>query len=242
MLDRRSFLSSSFASSLFGPALGAGARVAWRGNLWAQPESLPAQLPDRSLCDSNEDAYWRELRKQFLIPADEIYLNNGTVGSSPAPVLRAVFEGYEACEKLNQQDPEDYPIWGYASWNQFRDPLAAFVGCTRDEIALLRNATEPNSYIANGVDPKPGDEGLMTDQEHPGGEHPWNLRAKRYGIVVKKITLPKPVENPAQVLNPFSEAITPRTRVLFFSHISTFSGVVLPAKELCALARSKGIS
>jgi isopenicillin-N epimerase len=105
-------------------------------------------------------------------------------------VLRAVFEGYEACEKLNEADPEDYPIWGYASWNQFRDPLAAFVGCNRDEIALLRNATEANNYIANGVDLKPGDEVLMTDQEHPGGEHPWNLRAKRYGIVVKKITLP----------------------------------------------------
>ena len=123
------------------------------------------------------------------------------MGSSPAPVLRAVFEGYEACEKLNEADPEDYPIWGYASWNQFRDPLAAFVGCNRDEIALLRNATEANSYIANGVDLKPGDEVLMTDQEHPGGEHPWDLRAKRYGIVVKKITLPRPVENPAQVLN-----------------------------------------
>ena len=59
--------------------------------------------------------------------------------------------------------------------------------------------------------------------------------------MVKKVTLPRPVENPAQVLNLFNDAITPRTRVLFFSHISTFSGVVLPARELCALARSKGI-
>jgi len=241
MLNRRRFLSSSFTSSL---AVGAGLawpENVWRGHLWAQLESLPSKLPDRSLFDQDEDAYWRELRKQFLIPADEIYLNNGTVGSSPAPVLRAVFEGYEACEKLNEADPEDYPIWGYASWNQFRDPLAKFVGANRDEIALLRNATEANSYIANGIDLKQGDEVLMTDQEHPGGEHPFNLRAKRYGIVVKKITLPKPVENPQQVLNLVSDAITPRTRVLFFSHITTFSGVVLPAKELCALARSKGI-
>ena len=81
----------------------------------------------------------------------------------------------------------------------------------------------------------------MTDQEHPGGEHPWNLKAKRYGIVVKKITLPRPVKDAAQVLNLFNGAITPRTRVIFFSHITTFSGTVLPAKELCALARSKDI-
>jgi selenocysteine lyase/cysteine desulfurase len=185
--------------------------------------------------------YWTELRKQFLIPTENIYLNNGTVGSSPAPVLRAIFEGYNETEKMAQNDPEDYPIWGYGAWNEFRDPLAAFVGCNRDELALLRNATEANSYIANGVDLKPGDEVLMTDQEHPGGEHPWNLRAKRYGIVVKKITLPKPVPDAATVLNLFSDAITPRTRVLFFSHITTVTGVVLPARDLCALARSKGI-
>src|SRR5206468_4065388 len=108
-------------------------------------------------------------------------------------------------------------------------------------LALLRNATEANSYIANGIDMKAGDEVLMTDQEHPGGEHPWNLRAKRYGVVVKKVTLPKPVQNAAQVLNLFNDAITPRTRVMFFSHITPATGVVLPAKELCALARSKGI-
>ncbi len=81
----------------------------------------------------------------------------------------------------------------------------------------------------------------MTDQEHPGGEQPWQLRAKRYGIVVKKVTLPKPVQNAGQVLNLFADAITPRTRIMFFSHITTVTGVVLPAKELCGLARSKGI-
>jgi selenocysteine lyase/cysteine desulfurase len=232
MLDRRHFLTTA--------ASGLAASLALRGNLLAQLEKTPT-LPDHSLLDKNEDGYWAELRKQFLIPEDEVYLNNGTVGSSPAPVLRAVFDGYGTTEKMDQQDPEDYPIWGYAAWNEFRDPLAEFVGCHRDEIALLRNATEANSYIANGLDLKPGDEVLMTDQEHPGGEHPWNLKAKRYGIVVKKITLPRPVKDGAQVLNLFNDAINSRTRVIFFSHITTFSGVVLPAKELSTLARSKGI-
>jgi hypothetical protein len=107
MMDRRSFLGSSFRSSL---ALGVG--LGFRGSLWAQLQALPSKLPEPSLYESNEDAYWSEMRKQFLIPADEVYLNNGTVGSSPAPVLRAIFEGYETCEKLNEADPEDYPIWG----------------------------------------------------------------------------------------------------------------------------------
>ena len=232
MLDRRRFLSS---------ATGLAASLALSNNLFAQLEKVPASLPESDLYQKNEEAYWSELRKQFLIPADEVYLNNGTVGSSPAPVLRAIFDAYNRTEKLDQQDPEDYPIWGYAAWNEFRDPLASFVGCSRDEIALLRNATEANSYIANGIDLKAGDEVLMTDQEHPGGEQPWQLRAKRYGVIIKKVILPKPVQNPAQVLSLFSDGIGPRTRVMFFSHITTVTGVVLPAKELCALARSKGI-
>jgi len=232
MMHRRNFLGS---------VAGFAGALSLRHGLFEKLEQAPARLPDAALFDANEEAYWTELRKQFLIPADEVYLNNGTVGSSPAPVLRAVFDGYNETEKMAQENPEDYPIWGYAAWNEFRDPLAAFVGCQRDEIALVRNATEANSYIANGLDLQAGDEVLMTDQEHPGGEHPWNLRAKRHGIVVKKVTLPRPVPNAAAVLNLFSEAITPKTRVIFFSHITTVTGVVLPAKELCALARSKGI-
>ncbi len=232
MLNRRNFLMQ-----------GAGAAAVLASqSLLAQAVAAAARpLPSRDLYDKNEEAYWAEIRKQFLIPADEVYLNNGTVGSSPAPVLRAIFDGYNETEKMSAADPEDYPIWGYASWNEFRDPLAEFVGASRDEIALLRNATEGNSYIANGLEMKAGDEVLMSDQEHPGGEQPWNLRAKRYGIVVKKFQLPKPPKDAADILNRLSDAITPRTRIIFVSHITTVTGVVLPVKEICALARSKGI-
>jgi len=235
MLDRRDFLTyagGAAAALMAPPGLSAEAIEAGK--------DVPP-LPARDLYLRDEEAYWTEIRRQFLIPPDEVYLNNGTVGSCPWPVLRAVFDGYRETERMAQDDPEDYPIWGYGPWNEFRDPLAKFIGCSRDELALVRNATEANSYIANGVDLQSGDEVLMTDQEHPGGEHPWDLKAKRYGIVIKKVTLPRPVKDAAQVLNLFNDAITPRTRVMFFSHITTFSGVVLPAKELAKLARDKGI-
>ncbi|HUX67754.1 MAG TPA: aminotransferase class V-fold PLP-dependent enzyme [Terriglobales bacterium] len=231
-MDRRHFLSAG--AGVAGAAL-------FSHNLLERLAAAPRTLPAESLYQSDPEAYWAGLRKQFLIPADEIYLNNGTCGSSPAPVLKAIFDGYNTTERMDDANPEDYPIWGYGPWNEFRDPLAAFIGCHRDELALVRNATEANNYVANGLDMKPGEEVLMTDQEHEGGENPWQLKAKRYGMVVKKVALPKPVASPAQVLNLFNDAITPRTRILFFSHITTATGVVLPARELCALARSKGL-
>jgi isopenicillin-N epimerase len=231
-VNRRNFISASAAATGALPCFAVFAAAV------TQP---PALFPSAALYEKDEEAYWTEVRKQFLIPSDEVYLNNGTVGSSPWPVLKAVFDAYTDTERLAQEDPEDYPIWGYGPWNEFRDPIAAFIGCTRDEIALVRNATEANNFIANGVDLKAGDEVLMTDQEHPGGEHPWNLRAKRYGIMVKKVVLPKPVPSAAAVLNLFNDAITSRTRIIFVSHITTVTGVVLPVKDLCTLARSKGI-
>ena len=232
MLDRRLFLAQAGGAA---GALLAAASVPARADTPAPP------LPARDLYLRDEEAYWTELRRQFVIPSDEVYLNNGTVGSCPWPVLRAVFDGYLETEKMAQDDPEDYPIWGYGPWNEFRDPLAKFIGCSRDELALVRNATEANSYIASGIDLKAGDEVLISDQEHPGGEQPWNLRAKRYGIVVKKFTLPLPPASASDVLNCVDAAITQRTRVLFISHITTTTGVVLPVKEISALARAKGI-
>jgi selenocysteine lyase/cysteine desulfurase len=207
-----------------------------------EAQKIPAPpLPDKALYDQSEEKYWEAIRKQFLIPDCDVYLNNGTVGSSPRPVIQAVIDGFMETEKMDMPGSEDYPIWGYADWNEFRDPLAQFIGAKRDEIAIVRNATEANSYIANGLELKAGDEVLMSDQEHPSGEQPWNLRAKRYGIVVKKFQLPLPPKSPDEVLNRINDAITPRTRIIFISHISTSTGLVLPVKEICALARSKNI-
>lgn len=231
MLDRRRFLSASASAA----ALATLSQYAF------SQTSSPAHLPAPDLYQRNEEAYWTEARRLFPIPEEVVYLNNGTVGSCPQPVLDAVFEGYRETEKMMPEDPEDYPIWGYGPWNEFREPLAAFVGASRDEIALTRNCTEGNSYIANGVDMQAGDEVLISDQEHPGGEQPWLLRAKRYGIVVRKFEIPKPPKSAAEVLERVEAAITPRTRVIFVSHISTMTGAVLPVKEICALARSKGI-
>ncbi len=241
MVNRRDFLTS-FAAFSAVASLGMPEMARASSMVPACLIDGPAPpLPDRNLYTQNEEAFWAALRNQFLIPKDEVFLNNGTVGSSPYPVLKGVFDSYLDTERMAQDDPEQYPIWGYEAYAPYRDTLAQFIGATRDQIALTRNATESNNYIASGLELKPGDEVLMSDQEHPGGEQPWNLRAKRYGIVVKKFEVPKPPKNAAEILNRINDGITPRTRIIFVSHITTVTGVVLPVKEIAVLARSKGI-
>lgn len=227
MLDRRSFLGSAAGLSIAGPASAQALN------------SVP--LPAADLYGRNPDAYWQTLRAQFLIPTDVVNLNVGTVGSSPRPVLKAIFDGFEQTEQMTQAASEDYPIWGYGPWEEYRKPFADFMGARTEQMAILRNCTEANSYVANGFDMKPGDEVLISDEEHGSGEMPWMLRQRRYGVVVKKFAMPKPPKNAAEILNRINDAITPKTRILFVSHISTATGVVLPAKEIAALARSKGI-
>ncbi|MDX3908295.1 MAG: aminotransferase class V-fold PLP-dependent enzyme [Sphingobium sp.] len=231
MLDRRSFMATAATAGVLAPS-GAAAFAA---------SMQPAAMPATGLYDSNEDAYWAALRKQFLIPENVVNLNNGTVGSSPRPVLKAVFDSYELTEQMTQPASEDYPIWGYGPWVEFRKPFADFMGASVDQMAILRNCTEANSYVANGFDMKAGDEVLISDEEHGSGEQPWNLRAKRYGIIVKKFATPKAPKGPDEILNRINDAITPRTRIIFVSHISTATGVILPAKQIATLARSKGI-
>src|SRR5574337_1125943 len=104
MVDRRGFLSSLASVAGLAGTLPVSTAIP---EIFGQ---AAAALPDRELYDKDEEAYWTALRKQFLIPEDEVYLNNGTVGSSPLPVLKAIVDCYHNAERLAQNDPEDYPI------------------------------------------------------------------------------------------------------------------------------------
>ena len=125
MFDRRSFLGSAAAAGIAQPI--------------AAQALTSVPLPAADLHGRNQDAYWAALRKQFLIPADVVNLNVGTVGSSPRPVLKAIFDGFEQTEQMTQAGSDDYPIWGYGAWEQYRKPFADFMGAQVDQMAILRN-------------------------------------------------------------------------------------------------------
>jgi len=198
-------------------------------------------MPADALFARDAEAYWAQLRKQWIFRPGFLYLNNGTVGSSPLPIVRAYIESILHEEQMENEDTELYPLWGYGYWENYRAPVAKFIGANLDEIALVRNATEGLNYVANGLDLRPGDEVIYTDEEHGSGKSPWLLKQKRYGVVVREVTLPKPPATKQQILDLFAAARTPRTRVVMASHITTMTGCVLPVEEICAWARQNNL-
>src|SRR3954464_5639902 len=231
MPSRRGFLQRAAAGAA---AFGLPLAVAQR----AFGKEAPA-LPEAKLFSTDPDRYWAELRRQWLLAADHVNLNCGSVGCSPLPVLNAMIDHLLSAEAFREPA---YPWFGYEEnprLRELRDALAAFLHCKRDELALVRNATEANNVVCNGLDLKAGDEVLLTDQEHPGGRCCWEQKAARYGIKLNSVPLPKPPASADEIVERFRRALTPRTRVLAFSHVTTVTGLILPAKELCRLARER---
>src|SRR5262249_32753412 len=108
MLDRRDFLSSLAGFAAFTSLAGPRTAKALASASACLVDGLVPPLPPQNLYDQNEDAFWAALRNQFLIPKDEVYLNNGTVGSSPYPVLKGIFDSFMQTEQMAQADPEEY--------------------------------------------------------------------------------------------------------------------------------------
>jgi isopenicillin-N epimerase len=233
MLNRRQLIQrSAVAAAMFGLPL-------------AHAEEVFGQeaphLPPKELYSTDPDRYWSELRRQWLLAADRINLNCGSVGCTPLPVLRAMIDHLLSAESFREPD---YPWFGYEenrALRDLRDTLAGFLHCRRDELALVRNATEGNNIVCNGLDLKPSDEVLLTDQEHSGGRCCWEQKAARFGIKLNFVILPRPPSSPDDIVERFTKALTPRTRLAFFSHITTATGLVLPVKEICRVAKQRGI-
>ena len=233
MSNRRVFLQrAALGAAAFGLPLAVAERTFGK-------EAPP--LPPAKLFSTDPDRYWAELRRQWLLAADHVNLNCGSVGCSPLPVLNAMIDHLLSAEAFREPA---YPWFGYEEnprLRELRDALAAYLHCQRDELALVRNATEANNVVCNGLDLKPGDEVLLTDQEHPGGRCSWEQKAARFGIKLNFVTLPRPPASVDEIVERFRRALTGRTRVMAFSHITTVTGVVLPAKELCKLACKHGV-
>ncbi|HWD00551.1 MAG TPA: aminotransferase class V-fold PLP-dependent enzyme [Candidatus Sulfopaludibacter sp.] len=200
-------------------------------------------LPQAALALPEDPAYWTRVREQFMLSRDKAFFNTGTIGAMP----RVVYE--KTVEHLRKMATDvadwDYtgPDWiaGYSDVPAIRGKAAKLLNCDLKELALTDNVTSANSYVASGMDLPAGAEIIMSDQEHVGGESPWQNAAARRGGTVTKFALPKPAHDAESILAIVMNAMRPRTKVLFLSHVITASGAILPVKQICAEARQRGI-
>jgi selenocysteine lyase/cysteine desulfurase len=192
-----------------------------------QSLTASAQLKtDGSTGHETDEAYWRSVRSMFPLTKEMIYLNNGTFGPSPYPVIEAIKAGMMENDMMGQ----------YGNWEPTVNKLAEFVGADKEEIALTHNVTDGINIGCWGLPLKKGDEVILTTHEHHGNALPWMNRQKLHGIVIKTFT---PASTAAETLTRINALINSKTRAIATPHIPCTQGQVLPVKEICTLAREK---
>ena len=188
--------------------------------------------------DPQNESYWNVVRRQFPLDENLIYLNTANV----APASRAVLDRYQEFLRDFQSNPSFQNREKYEGLrNATRGKVAKMLGVQPLEIAFTRNTSEASNIIVHGLDLKPGDEVLITEHNHQCNKESWDIRARRDGIVVKKLPVVTPAVSREAIIQQFAEAITPRTKVIGLTHVTNTTGLMFPATEITRLARAKNI-
>ena len=182
--------------------------------------------------------YWRLVQRQFRLEPGLHYLNNASLGPSPASVADAT----EIFRRQLDAFPSRY-MWG--GWSEekeaVRSKAARMLGASAEEIAINHNTTEGMNLVASSLDLGPGDEVIAADHEHPSGTIPWQYWQEPNGVKLVRPTLPILPSEPGEIVEVYRKAITPRTKVISMCHIVNTNGMILPVREVSAMARERGI-
>ncbi|HEY3108576.1 MAG TPA: aminotransferase class V-fold PLP-dependent enzyme [Chloroflexota bacterium] len=177
------------------------------------------------------------IRADIPALASSRYFNTGGTGPSSRRALDAALDLERRLQEIGLDAPPGRELLSAVA-PRLRAELAATLNVAPDEIALTRNVAEGINTVAWGMDWQPGDEVLLTDQEHPTGQLPWINLADRRGIALRRLALTPDVE---ALLGRLRAAIGPRTRLVAFSHVTCEDGQRLPAREIVALAHEAGV-
>jgi selenocysteine lyase/cysteine desulfurase len=120
-----------------------------------------------------------------------------------------------------------------------RTRIARLLGTTADELAIVRNTSEANNVIVQGMPIEPGDEIVLWDQNHPSNSVAWDVRAARSGCTVRRFSVPTETGSVDEVVDMFLQSVSDQTRVVSFTHISNITGFRTPVAEICAAIRQR---
>jgi selenocysteine lyase/cysteine desulfurase len=172
---------------------------------------------------------WERVRNEFSINPKLIFLNNGTMGITPAPVLKSLNDAFNKAAREAAYPHAD---------GSLEKLIAEITGAKDTEIAITKNVSEGVNLACWAMDLKAGDEILITKHEHVGGCAPWLHRAQMDGV---KLVVVELGTDAISTYANFVAAATIKTKVLAIPHIPCTIGQILPVKDLCAWAKTKGI-
>ncbi len=187
---------------------------------------------------ARDESFWFYVQQAFNIDRNIVNLNNGGVHPAPKIVMDAV---HRYLDFSNGAPP--YNMWRLLQPRKelIRKKLADTFGCSPEEIAITRNVTESLQIALLGLDLEPGDEVLTTTHDYPSMKKALFQRQDREGVVVKTFNFPYPPSNLKVLAELFEKNITSKTKLILVCHITNLTGQIFPIKEICQMARPRGI-
>lgn len=236
MLSRRSFLGSAGVAGLGLAAADGSATSLPAGIQQPGPLNRPAGSPE---VVARDEAYWRRVAAHYRVSPKYTNLEAGFFGMMAAPVLAAY---HRHVDRVNLESSY-YARRGYdADLEAARVRVAGFLGAAPTEVAFSRGATEAlQCLIAQYNRVRPGDVVMYGDLDYNSMQFAMNWLAERRGATVARLVIPEPATR-ASVLAAYAEALdaNPRVRLLLLTHLNNKTGLIIPVKEIAAMARAKG--
>lgn len=187
---------------------------------------------------SADEAYWEMVRAHFAFSEQRTPMNAANLCPAPRMVSERVVDlTLDMDRDCSFQNREKFT----RTLEESRAQMAEMLGVESDEIALVRNTSEANNIVNNGLALGSRDEVVLWEQNHPTNNVAWQVRAARFGFTVKRVATPAQPQTVDELIVPFEKALTGKTRVLALTHVSNSTGVRLPVKELCQLAQRRGV-
>lgn len=184
----------------------------------------------------NED-FWAEIRSEYRLKPDYINLENGYYCFMP----RHTLERY--IEHLREVNYQGSWYMRTVQWDNKRSAqarLAELAGVSPDEVIITRNTTESLDTVIGGVRWQAGDEAVFAEQDYFSMQEMFRQMQERYGVVIRKVSVPKHPKSDEEIVDLYASAITPKTRLLMVCHMINITGHILPIRKICDMAHSKG--
>jgi len=187
---------------------------------------------------ASDEAFWQGIREAYTINPGLLNLNSGGVSPSTEMVQNAV----DRYNRMSNEGPSYY-MWRILDQGRepLRENLAKLAGCSKDEIAINRNATEAINTIIFGLKLEKGDEVVVSKMDYPNMIHAWKQREKRDGIKLVWVEIPIPCNDADELVTIFTKAFTSKTKVVHLTHVINWNGQVLPVRKIADEAKKRNI-